>query len=495
MDEAKLACVREIIDSVDGGESCAGEATLERDGGTSPLRPLPVPVPVPGRSRVDSGSIVSSVARSQTITSSSFSRSRRNSSETTENFQKLSILKELWEDGAIGDAEYEERKAQLIDMLTGTSRNGSRSSLGSVLRSGHKVNAFRNSSLSQMVVPSAPPDFSHLPVEDALKSTYSYELGRWYEEKVQVKLAPTPFAKGGLRLVYHLLDMSITDSDSGAVGASVAGLVTQPCTYVAKVAILPTSDDVYRRDVEMQALCSHFASDFNSFNPPRRVEFVEAWLLRLNDRGGLLCGVERHIVGEYNKHNNNAGFVSDDERNTPQAFSHFTFERSNYTLLVVDVQGVNDQYTDPQVHTRDGRGFGKGNLGPRGIDKFLATHRCNAICKYLKLTPVLGADASKVKVDGTLPAQTFMPETSVKLPGYEPQLLPQYLLRAAGNGDDGVPRRDFSNSGGGGFLGGFEYHRYATSRATTPGGGGGFGRSTGVYGADRPVGVWCCTIL
>ena len=41
-------------------------------------------------------------------------------------------------------------------------------------------------------------------------------------------------------------------------------------------------------------------------------------------------------------------------RNTPQAFSHFTYEYSNHTLLICDVQGVGDMYTDPQVHTIDG---------------------------------------------------------------------------------------------------------------------------------------------
>ena len=91
--------------------------------------------------------------------------------------------------------------------------------------------------------------------------------------------------------------------------------------------------------------------------------------------------------GRYQKHNNNFGRV-EDERHTPQAFSHFTYEASKHKFLVVDIQGVGDIYTDPQVHTRNGRDFGEGNLGERGISKFLETHRCNAICRYLKLPPI-----------------------------------------------------------------------------------------------------------
>ena len=60
--------------------------------------------------------------------------------------------------------------------------------------------------------------------------------------------------------------------------------------------------------------------------------------------------------GKYVKYNSNSGFVLDDEahRQTPQAFSHLTFERSGHQLVVVDIQGVGDLYTDPQIHTASG---------------------------------------------------------------------------------------------------------------------------------------------
>ncbi|KAG8145639.1 putative Eukaryotic elongation factor 2 kinase protein [Naja naja] len=44
------------------------------------------------------------------------------------------------------------------------------------------------------------------------------------------------------------------------------------------------------------------------------------------------------------------------------AFSHFTFERSGHQLIIVDIQGVGDLYTDPQIHTESGTDFGDGNL-------------------------------------------------------------------------------------------------------------------------------------
>ena len=42
-------------------------------------------------------------------------------------------------------------------------------------------------------------------------------------------------------------------------------------------------------------------------------------------------------------------------------------------------------WTDPQIHTPDGDGFGEGNMGQDGIDSFLSTHWCNALCACLGL--------------------------------------------------------------------------------------------------------------
>jgi len=168
----------------------------------------------------------------------------------------------------------------------------------------------------------------------------------------------------------------------------------------------------YFEDVKMQMLCKTYANKYNQYNPPKTIDFIKAWLLVLSSRPDKpLAGVERFIHGAYRKHNNNFGFVSDDERNTPQSFSHFSYESSNHGLLVCDIQGVSDLYTDPQVHSADGQSFGKGNLGQRGIDRFIQSHRCNAICRYLKL-PSINANYAGL---GTLPVTQYMKHTRVEV--------------------------------------------------------------------------------
>ena len=77
-------------------------------------------------------------------------------------------------------------------------------------------------------------------------------------------------------------------------------------------------------------------------------------------------------------------------------------------------QGVADIYTDPQMHTvgTDVKvGRGQGNLGQKGIEKFLKTHQCNAICRYLKLNEI---NSRKNMEIGTMPAKPFMAHRSVE---------------------------------------------------------------------------------
>jgi len=121
-----------------------------------------------------------------------------------------------------------------------------------------------------------------------------------------------------------------------------------------------------------------------------QVDFIPAYVVILTDRPMKpTCTMERHVEGEYVKYNDNWSWC-DEKRNTPQAFSHFTWEASGNKLLICDLQGVGDCWTDPQIHTTDGRGFGKGNAGLQGVRQFMKQHKCNHICRALKLQSVTG---------------------------------------------------------------------------------------------------------
>ncbi|VDK50475.1 unnamed protein product [Cylicostephanus goldi] len=130
-----------------------------------------------------------------------------------------------------------------------------------------------------------------------------------------------------------------------------------------------------------------WAEEFNRYDPPKKIDIVQMCVLEMIDMPSEpLFHLEHYIEGDYIKYNSNSGFVSDIARKTPQAFSHFTFERSGHQMIVVDIQGVGDLYTDPQVHTVLGTDYGDGNLGTRGMALFFHSHKCNDICHSLCLT-------------------------------------------------------------------------------------------------------------
>jgi elongation factor 2 kinase len=100
--------------------------------------------------------------------------------------------------------------------------------------------------------------------------------------------------------------------------------------------------------------------------PPKQIDMLSAAVLQIQRPAlppGLgsisetgTCLVEPLVPGEYVKHSSNLGYVDESKRLTPRCFSHFTFEATGGEAMVVDIQGVGDVLTDPQIHTADGRG-------------------------------------------------------------------------------------------------------------------------------------------
>lgn len=135
---------------------------------------------------------------------------------------------------------------------------------------------------------------------------------------------------------------------------------------------------MYFDDVKLQLDCKLWAEEYNRYNPPKKIDVVQMNVLQvcfaifcrhfrffqlknsfflrfllfllynfvsyshafqiLDLPGEPYFHLEHFIEGDYIKYNSNSGFVSDVHRKTPQAFSHFTFERSGHQMIVVDIQ-------------------------------------------------------------------------------------------------------------------------------------------------------------
>lgn len=188
-----------------------------------------------------------------------------------------------------------------------------------------------------------------LPVENAVRHRYNALKKTWTKENVVVKMERKAFGNGAMRECFRMKKLSNFSHNTDWCRDSN--------NYVAKRYMDEDTDrQTYFDDVKLQMEAKLWGEEYNRHNPPKKVDIFMMAVLEFPERDGCpLFHVEHFIDGEYIKYNSNSGFVENRvARQTPHAFSHFTFERSGHELIVVDVQGVGDLYTDPQIHTWDG---------------------------------------------------------------------------------------------------------------------------------------------
>uniref|UniRef100_A0A8R1EMV4 Alpha-type protein kinase domain-containing protein n=1 Tax=Caenorhabditis japonica TaxID=281687 RepID=A0A8R1EMV4_CAEJA len=166
------------------------------------------------------------------------------------------------------------------------------------------------------------------PEQRAKRYRYSAIRKQWTEDIVEVRIHPDSFARGAMRECYRLKKCSAHGSSRDWTS-----------NYVAKKYICQVDRRVLFDDVRLQMDAKLWAEEFNRYNPPKKIDIVQMCVIELIDvKGSPLYHLEHFIEGKYIKYNSNSGFVSNAARLTPQAFSHFTFERSGHQMMVVDIQ-------------------------------------------------------------------------------------------------------------------------------------------------------------
>lgn len=90
--------------------------------------------------------------------------------------------------------------------------------------------------------------------------------------------------------------------------------------------------------------------------------------------------------------NNNGNICGNSSPTTDKAecLAHFSHERSNEEVMVVDVQGCGHCLFDPEIASKelmanDELLFCTGNLSKDAINNFVENHKCNYYCQLLDL--------------------------------------------------------------------------------------------------------------
>ncbi|NXS33782.1 ALPK1 kinase, partial [Pomatostomus ruficeps] len=156
-------------------------------------------------------------------------------------------------------------------------------------------------------------------------------------------------------------------------------------------------------DVERQMTAQYYVTEFNKRlyeqKVPTQIFYIpSAVLLILEDRTIKGCvSVEPYILGDFVKLSNNTKVVKNEYKATEYglAYGHFSYEFSQGTDVVVDLQGWvtgNGKgliyLTDPQIHSLNSKDVSRSNFGKKGIYYFFNDQHveCNEICRCLSLT-------------------------------------------------------------------------------------------------------------
>jgi vacuole morphology and inheritance protein 14 len=200
--------------------------------------------------------------------------------------------------------------------------------------------------------------------------------------KTLVKIAQHPFSEGAMRYAFYMKDVELGEE----LVAKLPKKISAKSYNILEM----------KKDIESMLICGHIVSEFNerivsfSNSVTTFVEFVHSYIYELTDPSApfpLYYG-ENFIQGKYKKYNNNAGWKAEKESKktlSAQALSHFSWQLTKGYLIIVDLQGVGNVLTDPQIHCINKKKFGKGNLGIEGILLFFDSHVCNEYCEYLGL--------------------------------------------------------------------------------------------------------------
>ena len=165
-----------------------------------------------------------------------------------------------------------------------------------------------------------------------------------------------------------------------------------------------SSESVTRTPVQMNILAQYIAKSFQEPAEKGSISFHfgETWhysSIYFEKIGSIeSVTIEEFIPRKFVKHIYNDGsqcliLLGNECHDKANAFVHYTYQKSQRNLVVLDIQGVGYSLCDPEVVSKENKTdseehyFYFGNLSERAILNFTETHVCKRFCRALGLQP------------------------------------------------------------------------------------------------------------
>ena len=211
---------------------------------------------------------------------------------------------------------------------------------------------------------------------------------------VEFSIEPEPFGTGGFRKAFKA-----TSKDRGFNGSTWVVKRYLEKAAVDIVAIGQTLEEHTKKVVQMHYLARNFAAKLKeellaSDNEILFGETMSYKKIYMGMIGEEYVTVEEFIEGTFRKYINNNGSICESGNADPlikkaECLAHFSYERSEREVMLLDIQGCGSCLFDPEIASKElepsNMLFCTGNLSKNAIQNFTASHKCNDYCYLLQL--------------------------------------------------------------------------------------------------------------
>ena len=238
--------------------------------------------------------------------------------------------------------------------------------------------------LGKIIPPKCNQDIIELHIEE-----FSIEKKEWMAPfPVKLAVDNNSFACGAVRDAFDVRALS------GLKGRYVLKRYKQD-QVAAIEALFGSLDNHTRKCVQMHSLARYYAMHLEkeALSHASYGKTLQYSKVYIGKTEGDLVTLESYMEGKFVKYINNDGHICEkgsEVADKAEAFSHYTYVKSEKQLMVLDIQGTGYSLYDPEVASTkllddDQKTvlFCFGNLSTEAIEQFLKEHQCKNYCSLL----------------------------------------------------------------------------------------------------------------